>query len=299
VQILIFEHTDLSANMTADRLWFTRCESREPSKPEAQRAQRTMNACRLRAFYARSPLLAASRYRNAVACRIASSDLTPSSGRQTLRFLLRRVWRRLLLAVVLFAPGGIRLVAQMSPMVWPVSAERESAAAELSQQDTIVLANFDNKTAEIGLDDAMTQALTMELSQSPFLNVLSDRKAREALGLVGQPTNGKITLELGQAICTHTASKAVVAGEISNASGNYLIGLTARACGNGAILAKVQFEAASQTDILKTLSEASSSLLPGGICVMPPVQLRILGRCPPITGNHRVGYEDRSAVEVS
>jgi eukaryotic-like serine/threonine-protein kinase len=43
-----------------------------------------------------------------------------------------------------------------------------------------VLADFDNKTGDTVFDDALKQALAVQLGQSPFLNILSDRKVEES-----------------------------------------------------------------------------------------------------------------------
>ncbi len=63
----------------------------------------------------------------------------------------------------------------------------------LTDKDTVLLADFDNKTGDPVFDDALKQALTIGLSQSPFLNIVSDRKIEETLKLMGQPTTQPIT----------------------------------------------------------------------------------------------------------
>ena len=50
---------------------------------------------------------------------------------------------------------------------------------KLTERDTIVLADFDNKTGDPVFDDSLKQALTIQMEQSPFLHVLSsDKSAR-------------------------------------------------------------------------------------------------------------------------
>ncbi len=61
-------------------------------------------------------------------------------------------------------------------------------ATPLTEKDSVLLADFDNKTGDPVFDDALKQALTIGLSQSPFLNIVSDRKIEETLRLMGQPT---------------------------------------------------------------------------------------------------------------
>jgi len=59
---------------------------------------------------------------------------------------------------------------------------RSHRTKPLTEQDTVVLTDFDNKTGDTVFDDALKQALAVELGQSPFFNVLSDRKVSETLG---------------------------------------------------------------------------------------------------------------------
>ena len=67
----------------------------------------------------------------------------------------------------------------------------------LTEKDTVVLADFVNKTEDAVFDDALKQALAVELGQSPFLNLLSDRKISETLQMMGRPANQRITAEWG------------------------------------------------------------------------------------------------------
>ena len=126
----------------------------------------------------------------------------------------------------------------------------------------MVLADFDNKTGDAVFDDALKQALAVELGAVSFsANVLSDRKVSETLGMSGAaPKNEHITAEVGRELCLRTGSKAMLGGTISTLGSHYLIDLTAMGCATGDTLANEQGEATSKDDVLKTLSRASSSL---------------------------------------
>ena len=122
------------------------------------------------------------------------------------------------------------------------------------------MADFDNRTGDTVFDDALKQALGVELEQSPFLNVLSDRKVSETLRMMGRPTNERITVDVGRELCLRTGSKALLGGAISSLGSHYLIAVNAVACNSGDTLAKEQVDAASKEDVLKALSRAASSL---------------------------------------
>jgi hypothetical protein len=53
------------------------------------------------------------------------------------------------------------------------------ATTRLTDKDTIVLSVFDNKTGDSVFDDTLKQGLSVQLEQSPFLDLLSDRKVNE------------------------------------------------------------------------------------------------------------------------
>ena len=142
----------------------------------------------------------------------------------------------------------------------PRSAAPATKAALLTEKDTVVLADFGNKTGDAVFDDALKQGLDVELGQSPFLNILSDRKVSETLQMMGRPTTDRITAGVGRELCLRTGSKALLGGEISSLGSHYLIVVNAVACNSGDTLAKEQVEAASKEDVLRALSRATSSL---------------------------------------
>jgi serine/threonine protein kinase/tetratricopeptide (TPR) repeat protein len=132
--------------------------------------------------------------------------------------------------------------------------------APLTEKDTVVLADFDNATGDPVFDGALKQALAVQLGQSPFLNILSDRKVEETLRLMGQKPNERITRDLARELCIRTGSKAIILGSVSNLGGQYVIGVDAVSCNSGDTLAKEQEEAPSKQDVLKALGTAAAVL---------------------------------------
>jgi len=130
----------------------------------------------------------------------------------------------------------------------------------LSEKDTVVLGDFDNKTGDPVFDDALKQALAVALAQSPFLNVVSDRKLTDTLQMMGRSPKEHIAGDVGREVCVRTGSKALLSGSISSLGSHYLIDLNAVACNTGDTLTKEQAEATGKEDVLKALSRASLSL---------------------------------------
>jgi eukaryotic-like serine/threonine-protein kinase len=160
----------------------------------------------------------------------------------------------------ILVPAAIVLVAGLIAAGIYLRPRSQAKATPLTEKDTVVLADFTNTTGETVFDDALKQALAVELGQSPFLNVLSDRKVNETLRMMGRPANERITMDVGRELCLRTGSKALLGGTISTLGSHYLLDLTAVACSTGDTLAKEQGEATGKEDVLKALSQASSSL---------------------------------------
>jgi eukaryotic-like serine/threonine-protein kinase len=134
------------------------------------------------------------------------------------------------------------------------------AANTLTEKDSIVLADFDNTTGDAVFDGALKQALAVQLGQSPFLNLVSDRRLEETLHLMSRPATEKITRDVARELCVRTGSKAFLQGSISKLGEHYLVGIDAIGCNSGDTLAKEQEEAPTKDDVLKSLGKCASSL---------------------------------------
>ncbi len=150
--------------------------------------------------------------------------------------------------------------ALVAALVGGILYYRSRSAKQLTEKDTVVLADFINTTGDSVFDDALKQALSVDLEQSPFLNVLSDRRMGETLRLMGRQPNERVTREVAQEICLRTGSKALLAGSISRLGNEYMVGLEAVGCGNGDTLAKEQAAGSSKEDAVKALGNVASSL---------------------------------------
>ena len=137
---------------------------------------------------------------------------------------------------------------------------RAHKAPVLTEKDTIVLADFDNKTGDPVFDDTLKQALAIQLEQSPFLNVLSDRKVAGTLRLMNRSGNERLTEDAAHEVCLRTNSKAMLTGSITALGSQYVIGLKAVNCNTGDVLAEAQKQAAGKEGVLKALDASAVSL---------------------------------------
>ncbi|MBV9503529.1 MAG: protein kinase, partial [Acidobacteriia bacterium] len=129
---------------------------------------------------------------------------------------------------------------------------------KLTDRDTIVLADFNNRTADPLFDDTLRQGLSVQLEQSPFLSLISDRRIQQTLRLMQRQPDVRLTPELAYEICDRTASTAVVEGSIASLGSQYIVGLRAKNCRTGEILDDEQTTAPRKEDVLNALSQIAA-----------------------------------------
>jgi serine/threonine protein kinase/tetratricopeptide (TPR) repeat protein len=151
---------------------------------------------------------------------------------------------------------AIAVVAGIGFAGWFYIAHQTHA---LGTTDTVVVADFSNSTGDPVFDDTLKQALLIQLSQSPFLNVLSEQKIGHMLSLMGRSPGDRLTSDLAREVCQRTQSKAVLAGSIASLGSEYVIGLRAFDCESGEAVAQEQGTAIGKEAVLKTLDAVATT----------------------------------------
>jgi serine/threonine protein kinase/tetratricopeptide (TPR) repeat protein len=150
-------------------------------------------------------------------------------------------------AVVLLAAGGFLYY-------------RSSHSSKLTEQDTIVLADFTNTTGDAVFDDTLKQALAIQLEQSPFLRIVSEERVQQTLHLMGQPSDTHLTSKIAREVCQRTQSAAVLEGSIASLDNEYVVGIKAVNCATGDVLGQKQARAEGKTKVLQSLDSAAIDL---------------------------------------
>jgi len=129
---------------------------------------------------------------------------------------------------------------------------------KLTDKDTIVLADFDNKTGDPVFDGTLRQGLAVQLKQSQFLNMISDQKIRQTLQLMGKPPDQKLTAELTREVCERTGSAAMLTGSITSLGTRYVIGLRAVNCSTDDTLDEQQMQTEKKEGVLDAVGDMAS-----------------------------------------
>jgi len=132
--------------------------------------------------------------------------------------------------------------------------------AKLTDKDTVVLADFANTTGDPVFDGTLRQGLSIQLEQSPFLNLLSDQRIEQTLSLMALPKDTRLTSERARQVCQRTASAAVLSGFIAQVGTRYLLTLYAVNCSNGDQLASAQAQASDKNHVLDALGKMTTEI---------------------------------------
>src|SRR5215469_16285585 len=127
----------------------------------------------------------------------------------------------------------------------------------LTDKDTIVLADFTNTTGDSVFDGALRQGLSVQLEQSPFLSIISDQQIQQTLKMMDQKLDAKLTPEIAREICERTGSAAVLVGSIAQIGAPYLLTLKAVSCSNGQSLASTEAQASDKNHVLDALGKTA------------------------------------------
>src|SRR5207249_3860239 len=147
------------------------------------------------------------------------------------------------------AAAGLVFLVLSGMAVWSLPRRDSATRPTLTDKDTIVLADFENKTGDPVFDDTLRQGLSVELQQSPFLELIADQQVQQTLGLMARPKDVRLTAEIAREICERTGSAAVLDGSITSLGAQYVLGLRARTCTTGNILDQEQAQAARREDV--------------------------------------------------
>ena len=130
----------------------------------------------------------------------------------------------------------------------------------LESKDLVVLSELTNRTGDTMFDDTLTEALAVQLRQSPFLNVVPDQRVQATLRMMQRPAGTPVDVATGRELCQRVGARALLTSSIASLGSSYVITLGALDCVTGDTLAEQQAQAARKEDVLRQLGEATHAL---------------------------------------
>jgi DNA-binding winged helix-turn-helix (wHTH) protein/tetratricopeptide (TPR) repeat protein len=174
------------------------------------------------------------------------------------------------------APGdaepGIRATKSPSKK-WPLIAAAATlplAAAILygwhhwqnsgtGQPVSVVLADFE-EASDPALGHALNTAIRVDLTQSPFVKVMSPARVGETLTTMRQPKDAELTSPLAREICERNSYQVVLQGGASKFGSRYLVSLRATSCLSGELIAEVKHEVGREDDLPDAIDKLAAQV---------------------------------------
>jgi DNA-binding winged helix-turn-helix (wHTH) protein/tetratricopeptide (TPR) repeat protein len=161
----------------------------------------------------------------------------------------RPKWQKWLLAV-----GAAAAIAGLAALL----LLRHHPAIPLSAQDSVLVADFTNRTGDPVFDNALRQGLEVQLQQSPYLNLVSQDRIQQTLRLMGQPPETQVTGQVAREVCVRTGTAAMLEGSIQNLGARYVLNLRATNCRTGDVIDREQVEVARKEEVLQAITRMTT-----------------------------------------
>jgi serine/threonine protein kinase/tetratricopeptide (TPR) repeat protein len=137
--------------------------------------------------------------------------------------------------------------------LWPVTPV-------LASSDTIVLAGFENQTANSAFDNSLYEALLVKMNESPFLSLVPESKVRAEMKKTGKSEEGVTRLISPRQACLDLGAKAFVQGAIASSTNNYEIRLDAARCSDGKSMAHEAMRVNRAEEVIPAVGHTADSL---------------------------------------
>jgi tetratricopeptide (TPR) repeat protein len=134
------------------------------------------------------------------------------------------------------------------------------ASGVLKEREQLLLADFENRSADTTLGPSLTEAMRVDLSQSPTIRLMDQQSVREALQLMQRPNAGALTSDLAREVAERRGIKGVVTGLIDPVGSGYLLSASLVSAADGRALAAVRETAENAAGLLKAIDRLSGKL---------------------------------------
>jgi tetratricopeptide (TPR) repeat protein len=145
------------------------------------------------------------------------------------------------------------LIAVATPSLW-------KHFANPPQPRTVMVADFANTTGDATFDHTLKRALEIDLEQSPYIDVMSEREAVSTLQQMGRNDSSAITPGIAREICERSNRQVLLTGNIAPVGQEYLLTLEATDCASGKMLSGAKAEAPAKEKVLAALDSVANRM---------------------------------------
>ncbi|HET8624401.1 MAG TPA: serine/threonine-protein kinase [Gemmatimonadales bacterium] len=133
------------------------------------------------------------------------------------------------------------------------------SAGVLADRERLLLANFENHTKDSLLGTLVTEALRIDLSQSPSINLMPPFAVAEVLARMQRPA-APLTAQLAREAALREGLKAYVTGDVSAVGSQYLISGQLVSARTGEVLLGRRETARDSTELVDAIDRLSGGL---------------------------------------
>ena len=130
----------------------------------------------------------------------------------------------------------------------------------LTTRDYLLITEFSNQTGDPVFDAMLRKAVSIDLGQSPYLNIVPDDKIRQTLSFMGKPAETRVTPEIGREICRRNGFRAMLTGSLASIGNRYQLALEVLSVSSGEVLAEERVQASGKDEILNALDRSNEQL---------------------------------------
>jgi tetratricopeptide (TPR) repeat protein len=129
-----------------------------------------------------------------------------------------------------------------------------------TSKDSIIVADFINKTGDTVFDTTLNQALRVQLAQSPVLDIISQQHLRQSLQFLGRKQDETITPQIAREIGEREGVKAILTGSIAPLGKAFVLTLDAQNTANGDDIASAEATAPDKEHVLEALNQVTATM---------------------------------------
>ncbi|MGH7673821.1 MAG: protein kinase domain-containing protein [Gemmatimonadales bacterium] len=134
------------------------------------------------------------------------------------------------------------------------------ASGVLAARDRLVLADFENRTSDSTLGPSVTEALRVDLAQSPVVTLLDAAATSAALRRMNRDPGTPIDATLARELAEREGAKGIVRGEIGPVGQGYVLTAEVVSAADGTVLVAVRETARDDGAIIEAIDRLSGRL---------------------------------------
>ena len=134
------------------------------------------------------------------------------------------------------------------------------ASGVLADRDALIVADFENRTADSGLGASVTEALRIDLAQSRLVRVMDQAGVAAVLRRMNRTPTGALDLATAREIAEREGVKAIVAGEIGTLGRGFVVSARLLSPADGAELVAARETADDDAGLIAAVDRLSKRL---------------------------------------